>query len=470
MDLYSFIYFHRLELNIDRIIKCLSSEINVMKTLHHKNVMRLEELIIDGDIIYLVLEFCDGGDIASYMKQIHNRTSEYSGMSEVTTQFFAKQIMLGLQHMHSYGIIHRDLKPHNLLLTTQPPISDNGIWNSVVVKIADFGFAKKLEQTQLTGTICGSPLYMAPEVLNSRKYSDNTDLWSFGVILYEMMYGVTPFIATSVIELCKIYQTQREIQLPQYVKISDDCIHLLKSLLVIEPNKRISWEKFFNHPWFNNELSYTECNKISLDAQLINVDLNLLNSFEIIDECENHKIMKASNIKSDIKGELMEWKYRISALVKYGNISMNLHYYDEAKKFFEHAICIINILIDTTIENIGTEIKNDEKAISEIALIIMQLKEFLKVCSEDASYCHKKGNLLVIGKPTEKLIFDRAISLGNQGNVNDEISNDKQAIEQYSDGIRLFETILQTSNDSVAKIVREHIEKYKGAINRIITK
>ncbi|KAF6163647.1 hypothetical protein GIB67_036107 [Kingdonia uniflora] len=128
--------------------------------------------------IFLVLELCTGGNLASYIHS-HGRVEEQ------IAKRFAQQLGDGLKVLHVHHIVHRDLKPENILLST----SDC----DALIKIADFGLSRTIHQEEYVDTVCGSPLYMAPEVLQFEKYNEKVDLWSVGAILFELLNGYPPF-------------------------------------------------------------------------------------------------------------------------------------------------------------------------------------------------------------------------------------------------------------------------------------
>ncbi len=138
--------------------------------------------------------------------------------------------------------MQRDLKPQNLLLSDNTP--------QAVLKIADFGFARHLQQQELADTLCGSPLYMAPEILQSHKYDAKADLWSVGTILYELVVGRPPFNGSNHVAL--LHNIERhEAKIPEQIAkhLSPACVDLIYSLLKRNPVQRISFEEFFNHPF-----------------------------------------------------------------------------------------------------------------------------------------------------------------------------------------------------------------------------
>ena len=138
--------------------------------------------------------------------------------------------------------LQRDLKPQNLLLSDNTP--------QAVLKIADFGFARHLQQQELANTLCGSPLYMAPEILKSQQYDAKADLWSVGTILYELVVGRPPYNGSNHIVLLQNIE-RNEARIPATIAkhLSPACIDLIYSLLERNPVQRISFEEFFNHPF-----------------------------------------------------------------------------------------------------------------------------------------------------------------------------------------------------------------------------
>ncbi|KAF2938516.1 hypothetical protein DAI22_03g123900 [Oryza sativa Japonica Group] len=139
------------------------------------------------------------------------------------------------------NVVHRDLKPQNILLVAN---NENSL-----LKIADFGFAKFLEPSSLAETLCGSPLYMAPEVMQAQKYDAKADLWSVGIILYQLVTGSPPFTGDSQIQLLRNILNTREIRFPSDCDLSHGCIDLCRKLLRINSVERLTVEEFVNHPF-----------------------------------------------------------------------------------------------------------------------------------------------------------------------------------------------------------------------------
>ncbi|PHT74611.1 hypothetical protein T459_21888 [Capsicum annuum] len=222
--------------NLTRQLKnCLDCELTFLSSVQHPNIIRLFNVFEAENSVFLVLEFCAGGDLASY---IHN----HGRVQECVARKFMKQIVAaGLEVLSMHQIIHRDLKPENILLSTTE--------NDPILKIADFGLSRILNPNDLAETVCGSPFYMAPEILQFKKYDDKVDMWSLGAILFELLNGYPPFRGSSSVQILQNIKSSlclpfAEPILPQ---LHPDCIDLCSRLLSINPENRISFEEFFQH-------------------------------------------------------------------------------------------------------------------------------------------------------------------------------------------------------------------------------
>ncbi|CAG9463003.1 unnamed protein product [Pedinophyceae sp. YPF-701] len=224
-----------------KLKESLDSEIKVLGCVRHRNIVSLLDTIVEPDRIFLVLEYCPGGDLSDLIRR-HGR------LSEAQARRFMHQLGAGLKALRTHNLIHRDLKPQNLLLTTQGDDAE--------IKIADFGFARDLQPAGMADTLCGSPLYMAPEILLYHKYDARADLWSVGTILYEMLVGRPPFTGQNHIHLLKNIE-RREAKIPHSTAqdLSQDCQDLVARLLRRRPTERLTFQDFFAHPFMNEESS-----------------------------------------------------------------------------------------------------------------------------------------------------------------------------------------------------------------------
>ncbi|XP_059305522.1 serine/threonine-protein kinase ATG1c-like isoform X2 [Lycium ferocissimum] len=214
----------------------LKSEIVILQKINHPNIIRLHDMIEEVGKIYIVLEYCRGGDLSMYIQQRQGK------IPEATAKHFMQQLASGLKILRDNNLIHRDLKPQNLLLSSNK--------DSSTLKIADFGFARSLQPRGLAETLCGSPLYMAPEIMQLQKYDAKADLWSVGAILFQLVTGKTPFTGNNQIQLLQNILKSTELLFPPNAKnLSPDCIDLCKKLLRRYPVERLTFEEFFNHPF-----------------------------------------------------------------------------------------------------------------------------------------------------------------------------------------------------------------------------
>lgn len=252
---------------VKKIKQRIKKEIQICKMLKHPNVIETYDVINDkiGGNIYIVMEYCGEGHLGNLLKN--------KPIIEEEAKKYMKQIAEGLKYLMDNSILHRDLKPQNIMIN-----DENNL------KIADFGFARHFQTDTVAETLCGTPLYMAPEIMKHRKYNYKSDLWSVGVILYQMVFGRRPYYANNILDLLKKIENDK-LYYPDDVDISYDCKNLIESLLHTNPDKRIEWKDFFNHSWI--EIDKNESNKISI---------NINDSFE--DTLQ--KINEQSNIGSQI--------------------------------------------------------------------------------------------------------------------------------------------------------------------------
>ncbi|KAL0316350.1 UNVERIFIED_CONTAM: Serine/threonine-protein kinase ATG1c [Sesamum radiatum] len=195
-----------------KLQESLKSEIFILKRINHPNIIRLHDMIEEPGKIYIVLEYCKGGDLSMYIQQRQGK------IPEATAKHFMQQLAEGLKVLRENNLIHRDLKPQNLLLSAN---NDNSF-----LKIADFGFARSLQPRGLAETLCGSPLYMAPEIMQLQKYDAK--------LLQNIMKSV-------------------ELQFPPEAEdLSPHCLDLCRKLLRRNPVERLTFEEFFNHPYISD--------------------------------------------------------------------------------------------------------------------------------------------------------------------------------------------------------------------------
>ncbi|XP_056233496.1 serine/threonine-protein kinase ULK1a isoform X1 [Seriola aureovittata] len=236
--------------NLAKSQSLLGKEIKILKELKHENIVRLLDYQEMGGCVYLVMEYCNGGDLAEYL---HSKGT----LSEDTIRVFLQQIGQAMKVLQGKGILHRDLKPQNILLCHPEGRRSSSI--NTCIKIADFGFARHLQTNTMAATLCGSPMYMAPEVIMSQNYDAKADLWSIGTIVYQCLTGKAPFHASTPQELRLFYESNRTL-LPSIPKeTSSNLRHLLLGLLQRNHKERISFDEFFHHPFMETSSSTKKC-------------------------------------------------------------------------------------------------------------------------------------------------------------------------------------------------------------------
>ena len=215
-----------------KFLELLKREIDIMQTVEHLNIVRMYAATRTSRNLYMFLEYCRDGDLKELLKKSGGHLSE----SEALEYF--RQIVNGFKALYAKNIIHRDIKPANILL------------HEGTAKVTDFGFARVIEgDMEKSGQFSkvGTPLYMSPQILDDQKFSAKCDIWSFGMMLYEMLYGKTPWTANSPYQL---FQNIKKIPLdfPSKPVRSQAIKDLLKQMLVVEDKDRISWPEIFNNP------------------------------------------------------------------------------------------------------------------------------------------------------------------------------------------------------------------------------
>jgi len=218
----------RRELLTGKFLELLENEIKVLRSCDNANIIKLYDLKKTSNNFYLVLEFCNEGDMGDYLK-IKKWLTEDEAVD------YLIQILNGFKTLVKNNIMHRDFKLANIL-------KHNG-----VMKIADFGFSKLLGKDGMTGTMLGSPLNMAPEVLDGGMYTNKVDIWSIGTVFFELLFGKPAFAAANLMDLIRTIKGKK-LDIPRKINnISPVCEDALRRMLTVDPESRISWEELFNH-------------------------------------------------------------------------------------------------------------------------------------------------------------------------------------------------------------------------------
>uniref|UniRef100_A0A673GNR0 non-specific serine/threonine protein kinase n=1 Tax=Sinocyclocheilus rhinocerous TaxID=307959 RepID=A0A673GNR0_9TELE len=205
--------------------------------------------------VCLLLQYCNGGDLAEYL---HSKGS----LSEDTICVLLQQLAGAMSVLRSKGIIHRDLKPQNILISYSTGRRSNP--NNICIKLADFGFARYLQGNTMAATLCGSPMYMAPEVIMSQNYDAKADLWSVGTIIYQCLTGKAPFQASTPQELRQFYERHQSLSPSIPRETSSHLRHLLLGLLQRNHGERMDFDEFFHHPFLEASTSMKKSSPVPM--------------------------------------------------------------------------------------------------------------------------------------------------------------------------------------------------------------
>ncbi|GFF67138.1 hypothetical protein IFM60648_07348 [Aspergillus lentulus] len=228
-----------------------NDERRMLNRVRHPFLITLWGTWQDARNLYMVMDFVEGGELFSLLRKSQR-------FPNPVAKFYAAEVTLALEYLHSQQIIYRDLKPENLLLDRHGHL-----------KITDFGFAK--EVPDITWTLCGTPDYLAPEVVSSKGYNKSVDWWSLGILIFEMLCGFTPFWDSG--SPVKIYENiiRGRVKYPPY--LHPDAVDLLSQLITADLTKRLGnlhggSEDVKNHPWFA-EVTWDRLARKDIDAPYV---------------------------------------------------------------------------------------------------------------------------------------------------------------------------------------------------------
>ena len=353
--------------NMDKILY----ETNLMRKLNHPNITKILETFEDDKYIFIIMEYINGGNLFSFVKKRRK-------LSEKISKFLFRQIIEGIQHIHSKKIVHRDIKLENILIDLNNRI-----------KICDFGIGIMLDsEDELIREQCGTPMYMAPEIiLNSKKNGYKgypVDIWSAGICLYIMLSGTLPFnyknndknkekyeMNNNSISLSNNYNYDLQYSIvnknPKKIKkISSEARDLLHGLLNKDPNERLTIDEILNHPWLKKDKN---CKKYKLftKAERIMLEKNFID-YRIKGNEDLKETFSISNLKSSEKNKdlnnMKNEKTKSTILAPYNTLIENESFrinekgeteFDNGEKFSDFNNK--NIKMENDIINIGHNVK-----------------------------------------------------------------------------------------------------------------
>jgi len=222
-------------------LEALETEIKILRKLRHPHIVNLKEVVTTDSYTYIIMELLSGGEL-------FHRIIDKGCFSEAEAQNLFAQILMSMEYLHSMDIVHRDVKPENILYTSA---------GANDIKLIDFGYAGIWSADKPLTGLCGTPDYVAPEVLSwyddddtGTPYGKGSDLWSLGVLLYVILSGCSPFNGEEEEQLLKLVaEAKYEFYEKEWEHISAEAKELISKLLVVDPTKRLSMAEMMEHPW-----------------------------------------------------------------------------------------------------------------------------------------------------------------------------------------------------------------------------
>ncbi|KAM6980637.1 serine/threonine-protein kinase 33, partial [Aplochiton taeniatus] len=230
-------------------VKLLEREVSILKRVEHEHIIHLEEVFETPKRMYLVTELCEGGELKELLQNKKRFTEE-------ETRHIIRSLAEAIVYLHKKDIVHRDLKLENILVKSYHHGDDKDV---ISIKVTDFGLSVKkggVGSENMLKATCGTPIYMAPEVINAHEYSQQCDVWSIGVIMYMLLCGEPPFISSSEEKLFEmIKKGDLTFTGPVWDSISDAAKKALSCLLKVDPAHRITANELLDHPWITGDTS-----------------------------------------------------------------------------------------------------------------------------------------------------------------------------------------------------------------------
>lgn len=207
----------------------------------HPNIIKLYDMYSNSTKLYLIMELVNGGEL-------FDRIVDKGSYTEQDAAQLISKICMAVKYLHSKDIVHRDLKPENLLYASADDDAE--------IKLADFGLSAVAKGNDTLRTACGTPGYVAPEVLRNKGYSKAVDMWSVGVITYILLCGFPPFYEENTAKLFEtIMSASYDFPSPYWDDISEDAKNLIRRLLVVNPAERLTAEQVLQDNWIKTASS-----------------------------------------------------------------------------------------------------------------------------------------------------------------------------------------------------------------------
>ena len=449
--------------------KCdiIYNEINIHSKLDHENIIKLYNVHEDKDTIYIIMEYAEHGNLFELIKKEKNGFSEYKAF-----EYFI-QVVNAVYYLHNNNIIHRDIKPENIL------IGDNN-----KIKLCDFGWAKELT-LENRSTFCGTVEYMAPEIVENENYDYGVDIWSLGILLYELLYGHSPFKANNTKNVILNIKSHEFTYDDKNKNISNSCKDLIKKLLNNNPQKRYKIKDILEHPFIKKHsekyltnFKKNPCSNIDEEEEDKLFEIKRANTKYITSKNEQKflrfnsqyistspKMVPCTAKKIDIKPRKLNYDLspkklsstkQIEILEKFNNSLQSQ--LEKAKKTIEHMSfksteqCTFEDFRDGQLK---TERKNSTKnKIKDEDKDKKQLKKLKKhVSSKFSNYLYKKNSVAIDNKnrsnSSKKSVSDKNIIVENDFEDLLDGEEQKAALDRLNKAFERFgKENLNTINES----------------------
>jgi serine/threonine protein kinase len=260
-------------------------EVAILSSLHHDHIVPIIDFFEEKDCYFIVMELMSGGDL-------FDRIGEKKSYNEADARDLVVKMLKAVAYCHQRKIAHCDMKPKNLLLISEEDDS--------FIKLADFGFAARVHKPKSLTKQCGTPFFVAPEILCRRPYDQQSDMWSVGCIVFLLLSGNLPFMGRSQKELFrKIVAGKYEFKESEWQDVSDDAKDLVSKLLVLNPDSRLTARRALMHPWLKlskDHLSLIALQGTSQRLKNFNAKMKLRSAMIAVDYVSAIKQMSNRNL------------------------------------------------------------------------------------------------------------------------------------------------------------------------------
>ena len=347
------------------VYQYFNNEIYILKHINHPNIVKYISLVEQKKDYWLIIEYCNGGSLVKALK--YHLSTFNKPIPENIVRYFIKNILTAVIYLNNKNIIHRDIKSDNILLhfENEEDLLSNRFLNAKI-KLIDFGFARYLDENELAGSLVGTPMYMDPNVLKtfleskSRVvqgfYDQKVDVWSLGILTYELLIGIVPFMSKDIQGLFQNVN-KRDFYIPKEEKrdfyLSENAIKFIDKTLNIDPNARPLPSELINDPWINNEEEILYQMKTDEEIKLIKNKKLFINFWKP----KENKVFNKFNLKEKINLRRKDITFNINLdKAKKKKIIMNM----KKNKHF------LNVFNNNTNLNKNNENYKDENKVKKI--------------------------------------------------------------------------------------------------------